>query len=81
MTDAEMIEAQGGVGLAHTSLLAALITVLREKGVLSRDELNTVFDSALVGAENATEITAETSRQARRILEDMAGQLAGPKPR
>lgn len=72
-------EAHDGVMLAHTSLMAALIAVLRGKGLLTQDEVNATFDAALLAAENAPEITAEASRRARRILEMMAGEMGGPR--
>jgi len=75
----EMVEAHGGVLLAHTSLVVALMAVLREKGVMSRDDLNTVFFAAITGAENATAATPAESRQARRLLEEIAEETAGPR--
>lgn len=75
--DRDEIDALHAVGLAHTLMLSALMSVLREKGLLSQAELNTVFDSAITGAETASGISPEHAMRVRRLLEIVAGELAG----
>lgn len=74
----EQVEAQHAVGIAHTLALSALIAVMRSKGLLTQADVNTVFDSAISGAEDAPEISADVARRARRILELISGELQGP---
>jgi hypothetical protein len=81
MDQDEEIAAAPGIALAHTTLITALLTVLRAKGLLTQDDVNTVFDSALTGAETAHGLSAEASLRARRILEILAREMAGePRP-
>lgn len=77
---ADHVEAQAGVTLAHTALIASVISTFKAKGLIAQDDVNAIYDHALTGAENATEITAEVSRRARMILELMAGGMAGQRP-
>lgn len=72
------IDALHGVTQAQTALIVALVTVMREKGLLSRVEVNIALDAALTAAELGPEISVEASRRARRILEVIAGELQGP---
>lgn len=70
-------DVQGGVLLAHTALVSSVISVFKAKGLISQDDVNSIYDFAMVAAETSTVITAETSNHARRILEMMAGEMAG----
>lgn len=75
----EKIEAQGGILLAHTSLFAGVLGVLRQSGALTQAQVNQAFDAALVGLENAPEISPEVNRQARDFLDRLAGEMVGPR--
>lgn len=73
----DQTEAHAGLLLAHTSLLAALITGLREKGLFTQTDINTIFDCAITAAETATGLSFEAQLRARRILEIVGEELGG----
>lgn len=77
----EKVEAQAGVLLAHTALFAGVLGVLRQSGALTQAQVNQAFDIALVGLENAPEISPEVNRHARGFLDGLAAQMAGPRRR
>lgn len=72
------VEAQGGVLLAHTALVSAIVSVMKAKGLLTQNDVNSIYDVALIAAEVSPEITAETSRRARLMLELMSREMGGP---
>lgn len=74
LTEAEL--ALHGVSLAHTSLISALFGILRATGALSADQVNLVFDAALLTAENCPEMGEEPARRARQILETIHGEVS-----
>lgn len=74
-------DVQGGVLLAHTALVTSVISLFKAKGLISQDDVNSIYDFAMVAAETSTAITVETSNHARRILEMMAGEMAGSQRR
>jgi len=57
---------------AHTALFASIMGVLKARNGLTPDEINTVFDLALMGVENLTDTSDGVTRGARRFLEDLA---------
>lgn len=71
-------ETHAGLLLAHTSLIAGLIAVMKAKGLLTQEEVNGVFDSAITAAETATGLSFEAQARARRILELIGEELGGP---
>lgn len=78
MEKIDQTETHAGLLLAHTSLLAALMTALREKGMFTQSDVNTVFDCAITAAETATGLSFEAQARARRILEIVGEELGGP---
>jgi hypothetical protein len=75
------IEGIGGILLAHTALLSGLFTVLRAQGMLSAEDLDTVFDSALVGVESNDQYPTVVERDtARRYLENMFQRFSPLRP-
>lgn len=75
-TDAET--ALHGALLAHTALNSALIAVLKAKGLLSEDEVNVIFDAAILQAETSPAIGGEAAKRARKTLETIHHELGGP---
>ncbi len=75
----ETVEAQGGVLLAHTALFAAVLDLMRGKGLITQAEVNTTLDNALLGVEASPVITPETTREARELLERFAQAIGGPR--
>ena len=63
------IKAAHGVAVAHTALLAALLGVLRQRGVLNDDLMNVITDAAVTQVETADGIDPEMAMRARQILE------------
>lgn len=59
---------------ASLQLIVGLLGMLRAKGIISSPELETIFDSALVGAEQSPQWVP--SEGVRRLLESVAKQLA-----
>lgn len=78
MEKIDQTEAHAGLLLAHTSLISTLITALRERGVFSQADVNTIFDCAITAAETATGLSFEAQARARRILELIGEELGGP---
>lgn len=71
------VEAAHGVAIAQTALIAALIGVLRQRGVLDDALVNIITDAAITQVEQTPEILPEHAMRARRVLELIAGELAG----
>lgn len=78
MEKIDQTETHAGLLLAHTSLISTLITALRERGVFSQADVNTIFDCAITAAETATGLSFEAQARARRILELIGEELGGP---
>lgn len=72
------IEAAHGVAIAQTALLTALIGVLRQQDVLSEALVNAITDAAITQVEVSPGIEPAMGMRARRILELIAQELAGP---
>jgi hypothetical protein len=72
------VGAAHGVAIAQTALIAALIGVLRQRGVLDDVLVNVITDAAITQVEQAPEILPEHAMRARRVLEVIAAELAGP---
>lgn len=72
------VEAAHGVAIAHTALFCALIGVLRAKGVMTPALENVMLNAAITQVETAAGIDPELSMRARRILDVIAAELAGP---
>lgn len=74
----EEVEAAVGAGIAHTALWSALIGVLRQQGLITRDLENVMFDAAITSVESAPGIEPALAMRARRVLELIASEMAGP---
>jgi len=72
------VEAAHGVAIAQTALLSALIGVLKARGVITDAHLDVIFDSAITQVETAPSIDPELGMRARRVLEVIATEMAGP---
>lgn len=75
------VEETASIVLAHSALLTSMMGVLLNRQLIDQAVVNEMFDLALVGLENAQERHAVhrqlTFQGARRVLEEMAGEMAG----
>lgn len=74
----EEVEAAHGVALAQTALFCALLGVLKSSGHLNSAQVDIVFDAALSQVETSPAIDEALSLRARRVIEVIASELAGP---
>jgi hypothetical protein len=81
--DLTEIEEAFATTLAHTTMITALFSLLQEKGVLSQNDINSLMDTAITGAENAIQNGASPRlmNRTRQILEQSARNLGGPRRR
>lgn len=82
MTDqqqAELDEA-GAIAISHTALLGAMLTMLQEKGLVDRDDVNVMFDDAMRSLEKAEAEAPKVLRRARRVLDATSRNLTRRRP-
>lgn len=73
----------GCIALSHTAVLTALFDILRRRGVLGAEDINSMLDQALLGLERSAAHGADPDLidGARRVLGDTCRNLAGPPER
>ena len=78
MTDKEVAEINeiGAIAISHTAVLSALFGMLRQRGVLSGDDVNQIFDTAQRGLEIAERESPDVIGRARRVLDQTSRNLA-----
>lgn len=65
--------------VSNSALMGALFTMLQERGVLSAEDVNALFDEAAITLEKSEASGGPFTRRARQILDRTARNLArGP---
>lgn len=80
--DRDHLREIGAIQLTHTALITALFDALERRHRLSPDDINSIFNAAFTGLENAVALGADADLidRARRSLERTSRNLAG-RPR
>jgi len=67
--------------MANRALIAPLLVVLEQRGVLSRHDVDMIADVALTGVETAPGVDPVIRDAARKMLEETAANLAETRRR